>query len=330
MDWGLDEMRACTFQVAFARRGRVLFTATTHAGYIGFITAVAPGRYGISVNYRYGQELYGGLDVRLPAVVKRVKDGVHLGYNPITFAVRHAFEHMETYDEVVAYMKSVDTMAPCYFSVVGTQLGEGCIITRSQSHAELWPLWDLATDGPTCQTNDDIFTEDDGWRPNEDPSGSKWVREGGAKLGKHRCHRRNLAERAISDLAEGSINGNLTAGAAAEESNIDGKTEASASHCELDPTKLWMLMSVVPLRNPETIFTTSMCPKTGHYISAMGLATEDQELATVLFKGPQVEEEARSECLAEGCDFFGAKVNDGYCSSCYQKVVLGGRGRNFL
>ena len=75
MDWGLDEMRLCTFQVKAVRQGRVLYVATTHAGYIGFITASSPA-YGVSVNYRYGPDLRGGLDVRRPAVVKRVQEGV--------------------------------------------------------------------------------------------------------------------------------------------------------------------------------------------------------------------------------------------------------------
>jgi hypothetical protein len=243
MDWELDEMRACTFQVKFARRGRVCYVATTHAGYVGFITGSSTS-VAVSVNWRRGDDIIGGLEVRQLAPLKRLESGVLLGHAPISYAVRHLLENMGRYDEAVAFAESVSLMAPCYFTVAGTAAGEGCVITRAQTTAQQLPVWLLGSDGPTCQTNDDIFKEDDGWVSTANTS-KPWAREAGAKHGSHSCPRRKLGEKAISDAKISS-----------------------------SPTQLWQLMNTSPIRNPGTIFTTAMCPVAGYYVSALGAVPE--------------------------------------------------------
>lgn len=313
MDWGLEEMRAVTFQAKFVREGRVVFVATTAAGYVGCITGYRPGCFGLSINYRLGRDLRGGLDVRVPAVLRRVRAGTQLGHAPITFMARAALDAFTSYGAIAAHAKTVELISPCYIALCGLEAGEGCVITRSPTPAEQLPVWELAGSEPldgigaNCQTNDDYFTEGDGWAPSGDLE-RPWTRDPSAK-GKQSCHRRNLANSGFGLL------------------KAKQKEEGSVG---LNPEDLWLLMSVMPIFNPDTIYTTSMCPSTDHYSSRLVLCGEDKARATRLFKG---EEEAvgggagaeRGPCAAKGCDFRGTPETGGYCSACFKVVTQGGR-----
>jgi len=158
MDWQIPEFRIGTLQLKFARRGKVLFIATTHTGFIGTITA-ASSSFGISVNHRREEDVHGDKPKRRQAQLARVVDGTRLGLAPVSFFVRELMERASTYEEAVALSQSTDLMAPCYINLIGTVAGEGCVISRAPmaSQSSCFPVWQLAARGPTCQTNSDIF-----------------------------------------------------------------------------------------------------------------------------------------------------------------------------
>lgn len=157
-----------TFQAKFARGGRLLFVATRQAGAVGYITGLAAGRFGASVNFRLG-EFRVPLDARRAESLARVVRGEA----PVAFVVRELFERAGATFALAAARDAL--MSGCYVSLVGPRAGEGAVVTRAKTReAEDLPVWRLAADGPTVQTKDDIFEEDDGW--------ARTGVEGGAKV----------------------------------------------------------------------------------------------------------------------------------------------------
>lgn len=267
MDWQIPEFRLGTMQVKFARRGRVVFIATTHAGFIGMITAASPN-FGVSVNHRREDDVHGDKLKRRQAQLARVLDGVRLGRAPVSFFVRDMMERSLDYPEAVAFALSTDLMAPCYVNIVGREEGEGSVISRAPQAEQSFPIWQLATDGPTCQTNSDIFVTA--------AAATTWI-----PPDEHDCARRRLAEKEIARLTSGGRG--------------------------LTPEDMWTIMGSSLINNPETIFTTAMCPSTCHYVSCIG---------------PEKEGSALTPCATAGCVFFGTSDMGGMCTDCYLKAAL--------
>lgn len=286
MDWQIPEFRIGTIQVKFVRQGRILFVATTHTAFIGMITASSP-TFGVSVNHRREDDVHGDIGKRRLAQLQRVLDGVRLGRAPVSFFVRHVMENASSYAEAVALISSTDLMAPCYFNLIGAAEDEGCVISRAPSAMHSFPIWQLAKDGPaTCQTNSDIFaTSVDATRANGDSSGTNassiWQLLQWVPTEEHECARRRLAQEEIARLTAG---GHL-----------------------LTPHDMWEIMGASLINNPETIFTTSMCPVAGHYASCIGA---------------EKKESALTPCSSAGCEFFGTADMNGLCSGCYIRAAL--------
>lgn len=99
----------------FFRAGRLLYSATTWAGYIGILTAQreGPERYGAAVNFRS------------PDGTAAVGGGL-----PVGLAVRQALERNESFQAFVEDVAQVPTMAPFYCLAVSgaraVQLTRGC------------------------------------------------------------------------------------------------------------------------------------------------------------------------------------------------------------
>ncbi|CAJ1439605.1 unnamed protein product [Effrenium voratum] len=97
LDWEFPELKALNIDIRVFRGGRLLYTATTWAGYIGVLTAQRPGRYALAVNFR--EEGAG------EAAVEAL---------PVGLAVRQALERCEAYGPFLEDLASVPAMAPFY------------------------------------------------------------------------------------------------------------------------------------------------------------------------------------------------------------------------
>ena len=92
----------------------------TWPGFFGALTAVAPGRFSVSVNY-----------VKQPqhdtvAAAWQAMGGAW----PVPWAVRHALDSCKSFDQAVRYLRSVPLISPVLFAVAGTKAGEGVVIER--------------------------------------------------------------------------------------------------------------------------------------------------------------------------------------------------------
>ena len=102
------------------------YCSATWPGLFGMLTGMAPGRFSVSVNY-----------VRhvLSSVAHKFMRRVLTGYMPVTWAVRHAFDELDTYDEAVDYLSHVALLAPVLLAVTGVEPHEACIIERTPKKA---------------------------------------------------------------------------------------------------------------------------------------------------------------------------------------------------
>jgi len=111
-------------------------------GLVGALTAVAPGRFSVSVNFvRLRGEHVGRLAARLAR-----------GALPVPWAVRAALDHARTYDEAVARLAAAPLLAPAILAIAGPARGEGCVVERSARGVALRPL-DRKVRGAVCATN---------------------------------------------------------------------------------------------------------------------------------------------------------------------------------
>lgn len=149
MDWGMDVLSPLTIEADFQSRGETVFLATTWAGYLGVFTGMRPGQWSCSLNFRTTET--GTFWGNLKSTFK--------GATPSGFLIRHLLESEPSYDAAVLSLASTPLIAPCYFTVCGTQPGQGTLITRGPK--EDLNRWLLSEGGTIVQTNIDHWSFDE-------------------------------------------------------------------------------------------------------------------------------------------------------------------------
>eukprot|EP00475_Leptophrys_vorax_P022181 TRINITY_DN3018_c0_g1_i1.p1 TRINITY_DN3018_c0_g1~~TRINITY_DN3018_c0_g1_i1.p1 ORF type:complete len:374 (-),score=81.08 TRINITY_DN3018_c0_g1_i1:29-994(-) len=125
MDWEMPALKGLTIDVHFYRKGELLFQSTTWAGYIGVLTASAPGKFAISVNHR---EIFGNEEEHQEQDIFNVL--MLENCLPVAFAVREAMEKCVSFEECVEYLQQVRLLAPTYFITAGVEEGQCSSIVR--------------------------------------------------------------------------------------------------------------------------------------------------------------------------------------------------------
>jgi hypothetical protein len=123
LDWHFpgDLLRAhpLLFRVRGAPAGP--YVSVGWPGLTGALTAVAPGRFSVSVNFVKARgDGFGGLVARAAA-----------GYVPVAWAVRDALEAAKTFEAAVARLRNARLLAPVLLVVAGVRAGEACVLERS-------------------------------------------------------------------------------------------------------------------------------------------------------------------------------------------------------
>eukprot|EP01087_Luapelamoeba_hula_P012980 TRINITY_DN3676_c0_g1_i1.p1 TRINITY_DN3676_c0_g1~~TRINITY_DN3676_c0_g1_i1.p1 ORF type:complete len:385 (+),score=27.58 TRINITY_DN3676_c0_g1_i1:450-1604(+) len=149
MDWEMPYLKGLTVDLDFMRGGERVFSASSWAGYVGILTGVRPQCFSASVNFRITGEGYW----------QNVKKAISYNW-PIGFLLREVLETAESFDRAVSYLANSALIAPVYFTVAGTQKGQGCIITRNRTEEE--QRLDFSVYGYLVQANIEH------WNNNED------------------------------------------------------------------------------------------------------------------------------------------------------------------
>ena len=96
------------------------YSLVTWPGFFGALTAVAPGRFSVTVNYvRHSDHGFG-------AALKWAM----AGYWPVPWAVRIALDQCRNFAEAVKTLETVNLISPVLFTVAGPRKGEGVVIER--------------------------------------------------------------------------------------------------------------------------------------------------------------------------------------------------------
>ncbi|KAL1241183.1 Acid ceramidase [Trichinella pseudospiralis] len=127
-DWTMTEiLRKLVINIDWKRDGKLLYKSAGFAGFIGVLTAVKPGKFTISINERFSKN--GGFIGILEWMLKIEQT------KWVTWLTREVMENVDHFQEAVFSLSVVHLMAPVYFIVSGSEIGEGAVITRSREEA---------------------------------------------------------------------------------------------------------------------------------------------------------------------------------------------------
>lgn len=145
MDWDMEFLKPLTIEYEFVRKGKVVYTAASWAGYVGIFTAMKPGAYSCSVNFRVTSS---------GTFWDNFKKTLNAAW-PCGFLLRHVFETTDTMDEAVAILTQAPLIAPTFFTIAGVGMNDSYLITRERS-GEV-KRWSYNERGVIVQANVDWF-----------------------------------------------------------------------------------------------------------------------------------------------------------------------------
>lgn len=125
-------LRNMTIIVDFEQNGKVIYTGTTFAGFVGLLSGQKPHGYTITLDERDQGKWWMNAMEALVAGAKGVA----------SFRIRDALANPDmTFEDAVRYLADEPLIAPCYIIVGGTKPREGVVITRDRIAAlDLWRL----------------------------------------------------------------------------------------------------------------------------------------------------------------------------------------------
>jgi len=104
----------------FYRNGKLLYTGEIVAGYLGLNTALAHGKFSISLNSR----------THPPNSIANLMSG---NYLPIAYEIRKALEVQPDFASVVKHFEQLKLPTNAYITIGGLQGNEGIVLTRDEN-----------------------------------------------------------------------------------------------------------------------------------------------------------------------------------------------------
>jgi hypothetical protein len=120
------------------------FLNVTWPGFVGVITAMAPGRFAAAINQPPMTSF--GLTLPFDWIVGRIRM-LHSDGIPPAHLLRRVFEHCGSYPAAKRMLVETPICAPAFFALAGAKAGEGCIIERTLDRAGVREM-------PTAIAND--------------------------------------------------------------------------------------------------------------------------------------------------------------------------------
>lgn len=138
---GIHLLRVLDWRLAGLGRNLVVATQTgpagdfvnvTWPGFVGVLTAMAPGRFAAAINQPPMTSF--GMPRPVDWMIGRVRVWRSEGLPP-AHLLRHVFEVCETYAAAKQMLCEAPLCLPAFFTLAGIRDGEGCVIERMQDRA---------------------------------------------------------------------------------------------------------------------------------------------------------------------------------------------------
>jgi hypothetical protein len=110
------------------------FINVTWPGYVGALTALAPGRFAIVINQGPLRRRFCGKMTRLYDVVANAMTTLrHVRFIPPDQLLRQVFEQARDYGEARQILETTPVARPVIYTLAGCRPGERCVIERTES-----------------------------------------------------------------------------------------------------------------------------------------------------------------------------------------------------
>jgi len=139
MDFGVglgftEILRNITIQVDFQSKGKTVYRGTTFVSFIGFLSAMRPGGFSITVDTRF---LTGGLMPIWQEIINSILNGKPASL--VSFLVRDAVANYTSFTNAFDALAYTPLFVDVYYIMAGVKPGEGVVITRNQTGPrDLW------------------------------------------------------------------------------------------------------------------------------------------------------------------------------------------------
>jgi hypothetical protein len=131
LDWGLPGLGA-NLAIALQSGPAGDFINITWPGFVGVLTAMAPGRFAAAINQPPMSSM--GMTMPVDWAINRMKVWWSGDILP-AHLLRHVFETCPTYAAAKQALTKTPICIPAFFTLAGTAPGEGCVIERRERHA---------------------------------------------------------------------------------------------------------------------------------------------------------------------------------------------------
>lgn len=131
LDWPLPGLGR-TVVVARQRGDAGEYCSVTWPGYVGVLTGMAPGRFAAAINQPPLRRITWALPLDWLIARRRLWQSRAL---PPSHLLRRVFDQCRSFAEAKRALVETPLCAPSFYSLVGTQPGEGCIIERTETAA---------------------------------------------------------------------------------------------------------------------------------------------------------------------------------------------------
>jgi hypothetical protein len=132
LDWPLPGMGRHA-DVAHMRGAAGDFFSVTWPGYVGVLTAMAPGRFAAAINQApMRRRSHAPLLRFVDLAANAVNTWRHVRHIPPDQLLRQVFETCASYTEAKAQLESVPVARPVIYTLVGCEPGQRCVIERTE------------------------------------------------------------------------------------------------------------------------------------------------------------------------------------------------------